>query len=265
MKKDSNKVIIIFMIVLHLLPFSIFFIDVRTIDWILLILFYSVNIFFIGAGYHRYFSHKTYKTSRFFQFFLGFFSQITLQGGVLKWTCEHRKHHLYSDKKDDVHSPVQKGFWFSHIAWLFNGELNKFEKKYVQDLIKYKELVILDKLNYWPSVLVGFLFLYFGGISTLIVSYFLGILLTFHATWCINSITHIFGKKRYETNDESRNNWLISIITFGEGWHNNHHKFSYSLRQGLMWWEYDLTFYILKFLSFFHIVWDIKKVPKNLI
>jgi stearoyl-CoA desaturase (delta-9 desaturase) len=210
---------------------------------------YWLRIFAIGAGYHRYFSHKSYSTSRVFQFILAFLSQTTAQNSVLWWASQHRRHHLYSDTESDTHSPVQRGFFYAHVGWIFDRRHQKADLVKVEDLAKFPELRWLDRYELVPAVVVGFLW------STVLV---------YHSTFCINSLAHVHGKRRFVTGDQSRNNWLLALFTMGEGWHNNHHAFQSSVRQGFRWWEVDATFYILTALSWIGVVWDLKQPPEAL-
>jgi len=222
---------------------------------------YWLRIFAIGAGYHRYFSHRAYATSRAFQFVLAVLSQSTAQKSVLWWAVKHRHHHLHSDTEADVHSPLRKGFLYSHIGWVFTREHDEADLAKIADFARYPELMWLHKHELVPAVVLAVLCFVIGGWSGLVVGFFWSTMLVYHATFCINSLAHVRGRKRYVTGDESRNNWLLAIFTMGEGWHNNHHAFQSSVRQGFRWWEIDPTFYILKGLSFIGLVWDVKTPP----
>jgi len=222
---------------------------------------YWLRIFAIGAGYHRYFSHRAYATSRAFQFVLAVLAQSTAQKSVLWWAVKHRHHHLHSDTEADVHSPLRKGFLYSHIGWVFTREHDEADLAKIADFARYPELMWLHKHELVPAVVLAVLCFVIGGWSGLVVGFFWSTMLVYHATFCINSLAHVRGRKRYVTGDESRNNWLLAIFTMGEGWHNNHHAFQSSVRQGFRWWEIDPTFYILKGLSFIGLVWDVKTPP----
>jgi stearoyl-CoA desaturase (delta-9 desaturase) len=223
---------------------------------------YWLRIFAIGAGYHRYFSHRAYRTSRVFQFLLAFFSQSTAQKSVLWWSAMHRHHHLHSDTEIDVHSPRHKGFVYSHFGWIFARRNDATDLVKVADFAGYPELMWLHKHELVPPLVLALLCLAVGGWAGLVVGFFWSTVLVYHATFCINSLAHVHGRKRYVTGDDSRNNWLLALFTMGEGWHNNHHAYQSSARQGFRWWEIDLTFYLLKALSFVGLVWDIKTPPR---
>jgi stearoyl-CoA desaturase (Delta-9 desaturase) len=223
---------------------------------------YWLRIFAIGAGYHRYFSHRAFSTSRAFQFVLALLSQSTAQKSVLWWAAKHRHHHLHSDTERDVHSPRQKGFWYSHVGWIFARGHGKTDLVKVADFARYPELMWLHRYELVPAVALGVLCWLIEGWPGLVVGFFWSTVFVYHATFCINSLAHVHGRKRYVTGDDSRNNWFLAFFTMGEGWHNNHHACQSSVRQGFRWWEYDPTFYILKALSWLRVVWDLKRPPE---
>jgi stearoyl-CoA desaturase (Delta-9 desaturase) len=226
---------------------------------------YWLRIFAIGAGYHRYFSHRAYSTSRVFQFMLALLAQSTSQKSVIWWASKHRHHHLYSDTEVDVHSPRHKGFIYSHMGWIFarKHDLPDFAK--VADLTRYPELMWLHKFELVPAVVLAGLCFLLAGWSGFVVGFLWSTVLVYHATFCINSLAHVRGSKRYVTGDDSRNNWLLAIFTMGEGWHNNHHAYQGSVRQGFKWWEIDPTYYILVGLSRLGLVWDLKTPPEQVL
>lgn len=222
---------------------------------------YWMRIFAIGAGYHRYFSHRSYSTSRLFQFFLAVMAQTTAQKSVLWWAAKHRHHHLHSDTEEDVHSPVQSGFLYSHVGWVFTKRHDTADLTRVSDLTRFRELVWLDKYELVPAVALGLACFLGAGWAGLVVGFFWSTVLVYHATFCINSLAHVHGTRRYVTGDDSRNNFVLALFTMGEGWHNNHHAYQSSVRQGFRWWEIDATYYILRALSWFGIVWNLKCPP----
>jgi stearoyl-CoA desaturase (delta-9 desaturase) len=226
---------------------------------------YWLRIFAIGAGYHRLFSHRSYATSRVFQFVLAFLAQSSAQKSILWWAAKHRHHHLHSDTDQDVHSPRHKGFLYSHVGWIFTSRNDATDLLKVADLARYPELMWLHKYELVPAVALGAVCFLVAGWSGLVVGFFWSTVLVYHATFCINSLAHVRGRIRYVTGDDSRNNWLLAIFTMGEGWHNNHHAYQSSVRQGFRWWEFDPTFYILSALSRLGIVWDLKTPPKQVL
>ncbi len=222
---------------------------------------YWLRIFAIGAGYHRYFSHRAYSTSRAFQLVLALLSQSTSQKSVLWWAVQHRHHHLHSDTALDLHSPRQKGFFYSHVGWIFARRQDQVDLTKIADFAKYPELMWLHRFEQAPTIALAVIAWLVAGWPGLVVGFFWSTVLVYHATFCINSLAHVHGRKRYLTGDDSRNNWFLALFTMGEGWHNNHHAYQSSVRQGFRWWEYDLTYYLLRLLSFVRLVWDLKVPP----
>jgi stearoyl-CoA desaturase (Delta-9 desaturase) len=226
---------------------------------------YWVRMFGITAGYHRYFSHRAYSTSRVFQFMLAFLAQSSLQKSVLWWAATHRHHHLHSDTENDVHSPRHSGFFYSHLGWMFTPQYDSADLGNVADLTRYPELVWLHRNQLLPGIALACACVLIAGWSGLVVGFLWSTVLIFHAVFCINSLAHVHGKQRYVTGDDSRNNWLLAFFTMGEGWHNNHHAFQSSVRQGFKWWEVDITYYILRLLASLSIVWDLKTPPPTVL
>jgi stearoyl-CoA desaturase (Delta-9 desaturase) len=222
---------------------------------------YWLRIFAIGAGYHRYFSHRAYSTSRAAQFALAALAQSTAQRSVLWWAAKHRHHHRHSDTERDVHSPRHKGFLYSHVGWIFAAKHDATDLVKIDDFARYPELMWLHRYEVVPAVALAVICFAIGGWPGLFVGFFWSTVLVYHATFSINSLAHVWGRKRYVTGDDSRNNWFLATFTMGEGWHNNHHAYQSSARQGFKWWEYDPTYYILKALSWIGVVWDLKKPP----
>jgi stearoyl-CoA desaturase (delta-9 desaturase) len=222
---------------------------------------YWLRIFAIGAGYHRYFSHRAYATSRAAQFVLAALAQSTAQRSVLWWAAKHRLHHLHSDTEYDVHSPRHKGFLYSHVGWIFAAKHDTTDLVKIADFARYPELMWLHRYELVPAVVLAVLCFVIGGWPGLFVGFFWSTVLVYHATFSINSLAHVWGRKRYVTGDDSRNNWVLATFTMGEGWHNNHHAYQSSVRQGFKWWELDPTYYVLTALSWIGVVWDLKKPP----
>ncbi len=252
-------------LLVHVAPLAALWTGTRPVDWILCGVLYFVRTFGVMAGYHRYFSHRTFKTSRVFQFILAFLAETSGQKGVLWWAAHHRHHHKFSDLPWDVHSPSQRGFWYSHVGWIAELKTAGTDTEVIRDLTRFPELVWLDRHWMYPPLLSGFAVWYAFGWSGLFIGFFLSNVLTWHATFLVNSLSHVVGKRRFETGDTSRNHWLIAIFTMGEGWHNNHHHYMSSTRQGFYWWEIDLTYYVLRLLAVFGIVWDLRPVPPAII
>ena len=263
---------------IHLAPIMVLWTGVTAFDWFVCIFLYFFRMFFITGGYHRYFSHRTFKTSRFFQFFLAFMAQTSLQKGVLWWAAHHREHHKHSDEPDDPHSSKIYGFWYSHVGWIIGPDYKKTRFDLIKDFTKYPELVWLNNKHLIPPFVLMLLVFVIGGWvnggslatihlhgwSTLFIGFFLSTAILFHGTFSINSLMHMIGKPRYDSQDESKNSMMLALVTMGEGWHNNHHYYQSSVRQGFFWWEIDITFYILKLLSWMGLVWDLRPVPDHI-
>ncbi len=252
-------------VLVHLACFGAIWSGVTWQALVLCVTLYWLRIFAIGAGYHRLFSHRAYSTSRAFRFVLAVLAQSTAQKSVLWWAAKHRHHHLHSDTEFDVHSPRHTGFLYSHLGWIFSRRHDTFDEAAVADLVRYPELRWLHKYELVPAAVLALLCFLIAGWSGLFVGFFWSTVLVYHGTFCINSLAHVSGRKRYVTGDDSRNNWLLAVFTMGEGWHNNHHAFQSSVRQGFRWWEIDPTFYILKALSWVGVVWDLRMPPKQVV
>jgi stearoyl-CoA desaturase (Delta-9 desaturase) len=252
-------------VLVHLACFAAIWTGVTWQALAICVTLYWLRIFAIGAGYHRYFSHRAYSTSRAFQFVLAFLAQSTAQKSVLWWASKHRHHHLHSDTVHDVHSPRHKGFIYSHAGWVFARKHDKADFAKVADLMRYPELMWLHKFELLPAILLALLCFLAAGWSGLVVGFFWSTVLVYHATFCINSLAHVSGSTRYVTGDDSRNNWLLAVFTMGEGWHNNHHAFQSSVRQGFRWWEYDPTYYLLRALSWTGLVWELRTPPEQVL
>lgn len=240
--------------------------------------FFWLRMFAITAFYHRLFSHRSFKTNRFWQFCFAVLGNTSCQRGPLWWAAHHRKHHKYSDQEADLHSPIQHSFWFSHVGWFMSEAGFKTDYSVIKDLAKYPELRFLNRFDILvPALFAGFIFglgelmaaywpqLETNGWQMLVWGFFISTTLLFHATFTINSLGHIWGSRRFETKDHSRNNPWFALLTLGEGWHNNHHRFAVSAKQGFYWWELDITYYCLKLLSYFGIVSDLNPVPKRIL
>lgn len=231
--------------------------------WICALVLYVTRMFFVTAAYHRYFAHRTYKMGRVMQFLFALGATSTGQMGVLWWAAHHRDHHRHSDTDRDVHSPVQFGFWHSHIMWIYDNN-GAYDHSKIKDFLRFPELVVLDRLWIVPPIVLGTLtYLALGGWG-LFIGFFFSTVLVWHATFTINSLSHVWGKRRYVTTDDSRNNWFLAMISLGEGWHNNHHHFMNSCRQGFFWWEVDVTYMVLRGMQALGLVSDIKEPHKRI-
>ena len=261
---------------MHIACVAVLFVGVSPIAASVAIGMYVIRMFAITGFYHRYFSHRSFKTSRAGQFVFALLGASAVQRGPIWWAAHHRHHHAFSDTEHDVHSPVQRGFLWSHMGWFLSRRHFEPDLSRVRDLLKFPELKLLDRFDILVPVALAVGLFGLGALlehsapdlhtnrwQMLVWGFFVSTVVTYHATYTINSLCHRFGKRRYETPDDSRNNLWLALLTFGEGWHNNHHHYPVSTRQGFYWWEIDLTYYGLRLLALFGIVWDLKPVPRE--
>ena len=256
-------------IAVHVACLGAFFVHFNLWMLLALVLSYAIRMFGVTAGYHRYFSHRSYKLGRVPQFLLAFLAQTSAQKGVLWWASHHRDHHAYSDSEQDVHSPKQHGFWHSHVGWILSTANTGHDAGNIKDFTKFPELRFLSAYHWICPWLLGILAFKLGqwtgvgGLSGLLWVFLIPTVLLWHGTFTINSLCHVWGSRRFETTDTSRNNWVLALLTFGEGWHNNHHAYQSSCRQGLRWWEVDPTYYALKVFGWLGVARDIRGYPKG--
>jgi stearoyl-CoA desaturase (delta-9 desaturase) len=236
-----------------------FLVGVDTTALVLLGVTYFVRMFGITGVYHRYFAHRAYKTSRPVQFLLAWLGCSALQKGPLWWSGHHREHHRHSDTPEDPHSPYETSFWWSHVGWILSDEHCEIAWDDVRDWARYPELCWLDRYHWVPGIFLGVACFLVGGWSGLVWGFLISTILVYHATFTINSLSHLFGKRRYNTPDDSRNNVWLALITLGEGWHNNHHHYQSSANQGFFWWEIDISYYVIRLMGLCGLVWDIRK------
>lgn len=252
-------------VAVHLACVAVFFVEFRWWYPLLCAAVYFTSMFFVTAGYHRYFSHRSFKTSRVFQFLLAFLAMTSAQKGVLWWAAYHRLHHRYADTEEDIHSPSLRGFWWSHLGWILCRSYDATEVDMIRDFHKFPELRWLNKYHLVPSVTLALALFALGGWGVLVWGFFIRTVVLWHGTFTVNSLAHVWGKRRYQTTDTSKNNWCLALLTMGEGWHNNHHHYMASVRQGFFWWEIDGTYYVLKVLSWLRIVWDLRRPPQTVL
>ncbi|MDZ8119313.1 acyl-CoA desaturase [Pontiella agarivorans] len=263
---------------MHLACAGVFFVPGGWPAFFIFVLMYVLHVFALTAGYHRYFSHKTYQTSRTFQFVLALLGTTAAQRDPLWWASHHRMHHMNSDTEDDVHSPRHHGFWWAHIGWVMNRQLCETDLNRVKDFSKYPELLWLNRHPYIPAFALAILLLGAGSVLNLLFptlgvsgwqfvfyGFFLSTVAVYHVTFCINSVAHLHGRRRYDVADDSRNNWVLGLVAMGEGWHNNHHRYAVSTRQGFQWWEIDLSYWILRALQRVGLVWGIREPPRSVL
>jgi stearoyl-CoA desaturase (Delta-9 desaturase) len=234
----------------------------------------AIQLFGITTGYHRLLAHRSFKTSRRFRFILALFGVLAGQNGPLWWVGHHRHHHRYSDRKDDAHSP-NRGFFWSHMGWLFSPSCIRVRRRLVADLSRCRELVLLERYSYVVNFLYTLLLYLWGewwrrtdgaaetsGLQFVVWGSIISTVCVYHAVWSANSFCHRYGSRRHPTRDNSRNNLIVSLLTFGDGWHHNHHYCPYSVRHGFRWWKIDINFMILKLLARLGIVWDLRMPPE---
>ena len=240
------------------------------------VLAYALRMFAITAFYHRYFSHRSFRTSRAWQFVFAVAGATAVQRGPIWWASHHREHHRSSDTPDDVHSPVSQGFWWSHVGWILAHGNFRPRLELVKDLVRYPELRFLDRFDavvpllslagfYGLGELAASLGVATSGYQVVVWGFCVSTVVTYHVTFTINSLAHRVGTRDYETTDDSRNNFVLSLLTFGEGWHNNHHRYPGSVRQGFRWWQLDLSYYALRVLEALGVVWRLNPVPQHVL
>ena len=249
------------MVLVHAGALAAFFTGGAWWEWMLFPAMIYFRGLFVTIGYHRYFSHRSFKTSRMFQFIIGFFCCANFQQGPLWWALYHRRHHRHSDDPGDPHSPYYGGFWWAYCGWLFVPLDPPWEQ--VRDLRRYPELVWLERFWQVPGLLLAGLFWVVGGWSLLCVVFCLSAVVSFHLTFLVNTFGHLVGSRRYPTPDHSRNSFLLALITLGDGWHNNHHHYPHSAQAGFFWWEVDGSFRVIRLLELLGLVWDVRRVPPH--
>ncbi len=271
--KEVDWLRILPLILMHVMCLGVLWVGWSwTAIWVAILL-YVVRMFAITGFYHRYFSHKAFKMNRFWQFIFGILGNSSVQRGPLWWASHHRHHHRFTDTEADVHSPSRHGFWWSHIGWLTSKANFATNYNYVTEWTRYPELRWLNRYDtVVPFLLAVGLFvlgailerfaphLETNGMQLLVWGFFISSVVLLHATVTINSFDHMYGTRRYDTPDTSRNNALLALITLGEGWHNNHHHYAVSARQGFYWWEIDVTYYLLVLFSWLGIVRELRPV-----
>jgi stearoyl-CoA desaturase (delta-9 desaturase) len=249
---------------LQAVPLLAIFTGVSRTALILLAATYFGRMFFITAGYHRYFAHRSYRLGRVGQAVFAFGGLTCAQKGPLWWAGHHRNHHKFSDTDRDIHSP-RDGFWWSHVGWILCDKYGATPTDDIKDFARYPELRWMnahDWVGPWSLAVVCWLI---GGWSGLVVGFFGSTVLLWHSTFLVNSLAHVFGRRVYDTDDTSRNSLLIALVTAGEGWHNNHHRYQSAARQGFRWWQIDTTYYVLWLLARVGVVHDLRPVPQRVI
>ena len=261
-------------IFLHAACLAVFFVGVSPVALAAAGATFALRMFAITAFYHRYFAHRTFKTSRVAQFVFAALGASAVQRGPIWWAAHHRNHHSHSDREKDAHSPARHGFWRAHMGWFLSHEGFAPDLRRVRDLTRYPELQWLDRYDIVVPVLFAAAIFAVGALlestapelqtnrwQLLVWGFFISTIVCSHVTYMINSLAHVFGRQRYRTYDDSRNNWWLALLTLGEGWHNNHHYCPGSARQGFYWWEIDISYYLLRVMAWCGLIWDLKTVP----
>ena len=246
---------------MHLGCLAVFWVGWSASAIIVAAVLYLIRAFAITAFYHRYFSHRSFKTGRLTQFLFAVLGASAVQRGPLWWASHHRHHHAETDSPADPHSPGVHGFWWSHVAWFLADENVAVREEHVRDWLKYPELRFLDRFDFLVPLVLAALLFALGGAQWLVWGFFVSTVALYHATFTINSLAHRFGSRRYQTADDSRNNFLLALLTLGEGWHNNHHFYPNAARQGFYWWEIDVTWYALKLMAALGLVDKLRPIP----
>jgi stearoyl-CoA desaturase (Delta-9 desaturase) len=244
---------------------GLFIVPVSWKGLLLSVLVYYALMAAVTIGYHRYFSHRSFKTSRVFQFLLAIACTMSAQKGVLWWAANHRHHHKYSDQEDDIHSPSRRGFWWAHVGWILVHDYTGTRTELVRDWMKFPELRWLNRYHLLPVFALGGLMYVAGGLPALYWGWVVATVMLWHGTFTVNSLAHVWGRRRYPTTDTSRNNFWLALLTLGEGWHNNHHFYQLSARQGFFWWEVDVSYYLLKLWQALGLVWDVRTPPRSVL
>ena len=261
-------------VLLHLACFALFLVGYSTFSVLFAVALYAVRMFAITGFYHRYFAHKAFQTSRAGQLIFALLGATAVQRGPLWWAAHHRNHHAHSDQETDAHSPVQHGFLWSHIGWFLSRANFHTQFERVKELAKFPELRFLDRFDVVVPTIFAVSIFFLGellaikapqletnGWQLLVWGFVISTVVLYHVTFSVNSLAHLWGKRRYITRDDSRNNFVIALFTLGEGWHNNHHHYPGSAKQGFYWWEIDFTYYGLRLLAALGLIWNLRTVP----
>ena len=275
---ERRSLVIFRFIFLHVGTLGIFLVPFHPSLLVLLAITFFIRMFAVETGYHRYFSHRAYKTSRIYQFMLALLAQSTGQKGVLWWAMHHRHHHRYADTEKDIHSPLYKSFWGAHFGWVLEEKNLATDLRKVKDFAKFPELVFLNKYHYIPTLSLLLLIYYIGeystwmpnvnGLQAVVWGFFFSTLLMYHITMTVNSVVHdkrFKGSRRFDTGELSRNNAWLAIPLTGAAWHNNHHRYPSAGRAGFYWWEIDLSYYLLRILQMIGVIWDLREVPQSVL
>ncbi len=255
--------IIIYMAAIHFV--ALFALIPSNFNWhaiaVAFVLYWITGGLGITLGFHRLVSHRSFQTPKWLEYCLVFCGTLACQGGPIEWIGLHRIHHKFSDTEPDPHDS-NKGFWWSHMGWMLSQNPSSKEvPRFTQDIINDPVYQFFQKYFIPIQVVLGLILYSFGGWPFVIWAIFVRLVVVFHCTWFVNSATHKFGYQSYESEDNSKNCWWVALLTFGEGWHNNHHAYQYSARHGLRWWEIDLTWMTISLLQSLGLATSVKLAP----
>ncbi len=267
-REKPNLITTIVLIVLHVGAIAALFMFSWKALLVSAILYWMTIGWGISLGYHRLHTHRSYQCPLVLEYFFALMGAMTLEGGPIFWVATHRIHHQKSDQNGDPHSPRDGAFW-AHMGWILFGETNhnntKMMSKYAPDLAKHRFYVVLNNWHWVPTIVLAAILLAVGGLPLMLWAVCVRIVLGLHATWLVNSATHMWGARRFATKDDSRNSWWVALLTFGEGWHNNHHAHPTSARHGLAWYEFDISWISLNMMKFLGLAKGIRvaKLPSR--
>ena len=261
-----NWISIVFLGLFHLLALSApFFFSWKVVPVTIFLWWLSGSVG-IGIGYHRLLTHRGFQTPKWVEYFLTICGMLALQGGAINWVVTHRIHHAFTEQPEDPHSP-RDGWWWAHVGWIIRGTAQQHPesvmRRYAPDLMKDPVQVFFNRIYFVPLIICGLILFAVGGWSMLVWAVLLRVVVGLHFTWLVNSATHSWGSRRFETTDDSTNNWWVALLTFGEGWHNNHHAFPVAARHGLKWYEVDVNWLGISALKFFGLATAVKVVSRQ--
>lgn len=254
------------MVIFHALAIAAFFYWSWTAVITAVVLYWVAGSLGIGMGFHRLLTHRGYTVPKPVEYFLVLCGTLAIEGGPVQWVTTHRIHHAFTDKPGDPHTP-REGRWWAHMGWILTPDNTLQDQnrlyRYAPDLMKQRFYRFLNRFYYLPLIVLSIVLLAVGGLEVLLWGTFLRVTFGLHATWLVNSATHLWGKQRFQTTEDSRNSWWVALLTFGEGWHNNHHAFPRAARHGLKWYEVDINWYGIRVLKFLGLAKSINLVSKS--
>jgi len=274
--QKQARAVLLGMGIFHLGCLGAFWTGVSPAALTVALILYLVRGFGVTAGYHRLLAHRSFRAGRPVQFLLALAGSLATQGGPLWWVAHHRSHHRYTETDRDIHSPRTQGFWRSHMGWMLSAESFRENGANARDLYRVPELKFLQQHYVWIVLGQGAAIYALGtglaalGVETsgpqmLVWAWFIATVALWHATFMVNSVCHLWGSRPFDADDASTNNWLVAVLALGEGWHNNHHKFAYSARHGLEWWQFDLTWVLLRGMEKLGLVSELRRPRRRML